>query len=94
MESDIKNRANADIGMQIRLRRTEAKMSLAELSAKANIPASSLSLIEQGKANPTVGTIAAISEALGLELRLVNVIPVMTMEQFGEFTRQQREQGK
>ena len=54
------------LARRIRSLREERGFSLTELADKAGISKSTLSLIESGKANPTISTIWAIADALGV----------------------------
>jgi transcriptional regulator with XRE-family HTH domain len=55
-----------NLGKAIRLCRTQKDMSLDDLSAKAKISISYLSLLERGKRDPNFSTLESI--ALGLEI--------------------------
>lgn len=55
-----------DIANKLRLARQERKLSLRELAEKADVSASLLSQIENGKINPTVRSLHSIAEALSL----------------------------
>ena len=54
-----------DLGEEITHARIEERMTQKELAAKAEIPQSSLSLIERGLGNPSIKTLARIGNALG-----------------------------
>jgi transcriptional regulator with XRE-family HTH domain len=56
-------------GKTIRKIRKEQGLTLEDLAFKAGISYNSLNTIETGKLNPTLATICAIAEALGLEVR-------------------------
>ena len=56
------------IGEKVKRRRTELKMEQVDLQDYADIGSTTLSKLEQGKANITVETLEKILEALGLEL--------------------------
>ena len=56
------------IGEQVKKRRTELKMEQVDLQDYAEIGSTTLSKLEQGKANITVETLEKILEVLGLEL--------------------------
>ena len=55
-----------DIGEKLRAARTHRNLSLRELAAKAEVSASLLSQIENGKANPSVRSLHSIADALSL----------------------------
>lgn len=59
-----KNEAALCIGMQIRMARNNAGMTMARLSELTGISQPHLSRIEQGKMNITIETVACISIAL------------------------------
>ena len=56
------------IGEEVKKRRTELKMEQVDLQDYADIGSTTLSKLEQGKANITVETLEKILEVLGLEL--------------------------
>ena len=56
------------IGEQIKKRRTELRMEQVDLQDYAEVGSTTLSKLEQGKANITVETLEKILEVLGLEL--------------------------
>ncbi|QSB04499.1 helix-turn-helix domain-containing protein [Natronoglycomyces albus] len=56
------------IAASVQRERTNAGLSLTELSARAGVAKSTLSQLEAGKGNPSVETLWAISTALGLPL--------------------------
>ncbi|MDX1523230.1 MAG: cupin domain-containing protein [Anaerolineae bacterium] len=55
-----------DLGEKLRAARLGQKLSLRELAGKAEVSASLLSQIENGKANPSVRSLYGIAEAMGL----------------------------
>lgn len=57
-----------DIGQKLRTARVKQNLSLRELAAKAEVSASLLSQIENGKANPSVRSLHSIAEALSLSV--------------------------
>ncbi len=57
------------VSRNIRRFRAERNLTLGELARKASLSKQTLSKIEQGEGNPTVGTLEAIGEALGLSFR-------------------------
>lgn len=58
--------SSLDIGKKLRAVRRQQKLSLRELAEKAEVSASLLSQIENGKANPSVRSLYGIAEALSL----------------------------
>ena len=56
------------IGEQIKKRRIELKMEQVDLQDYAEVGSTTLSKLEQGKANITVETLEKILEVLGLEI--------------------------
>lgn len=60
---------NAMVARNIRRYREERHLSLGELARRADLSKQTLSKIELGTGNPTVGTIGAIADALGLSVR-------------------------
>ena len=65
---DDKMNLKQTIGEQVKKRRTELKMEQVDLQDYAEIGSTTLSKLEQGKANITVETLEKILEVLGLEL--------------------------
>ena len=57
-----------DIGQKLRAARVSQNLSLRELATKAEVSASLLSQIENGKANPSVRSLHSIAEALALSV--------------------------
>ncbi|NLT26193.1 MAG: helix-turn-helix domain-containing protein [Microbacteriaceae bacterium] len=57
------------VSRNLRRIRGERGLSLAELARRAGLSKQTLSTIEQGDANPTIETVAAIAEALGVSFR-------------------------
>ncbi|GAA3590509.1 helix-turn-helix domain-containing protein [Klugiella xanthotipulae] len=59
------------LARNIRRFRTERSMSLAELGRRAGLSKQTLGALEQGNGNPTIETVSAIADALGVSLRSV-----------------------
>lgn len=59
------------IGRQIRERRKDLKINQAKLAQLSGIGLNSLSRLESGKGNPTLGSLQKIAEVLGFELKFV-----------------------
>lgn len=57
------------VAKNVRRFRGERHLSLGELARRAGISKQTLSTIEQGDGNPTVGTVASIASALGITVR-------------------------
>lgn len=57
-----------EIGAQIRMLRTRAKMTLSEVSSQTGISVSMLSMLERGAAGPSIGTLVAVASALGAQM--------------------------
>ena len=57
--------ANEAIGRDLRRKREAIKMSQQEVAHKAGIRIETISRIESGRANPTIGTVKRILKALG-----------------------------
>lgn len=72
MDEVIKMAAIRDLalyaGMQIKLRRTQLRMSLAELSEQTGITTAALSRIERGETDMKLSTLAVIRTALSLNI--------------------------
>jgi ribosome-binding protein aMBF1 (putative translation factor) len=63
-------RAALYAGIAIRDARQDAGLSQTELAARIGIAQSALSRIEAGRANPTLGTLQRVTDALGVPLTL------------------------
>lgn len=59
------------LGSQIRYLRIEKGFSQEDLANEADIPLSQIGRIERGETNATISTLFVISEALGLELKIL-----------------------
>lgn len=58
-----------NIGMKIRIERTKRRMSQEELAELANLSRPTIGAIERGENSPSVDTVEAIANALGLPLQ-------------------------
>lgn len=58
----------AFIGNRIRLLRADRNLTLQALAEKTGLSSSMLSLVERGKTSPSIGTLVAISSALGAHM--------------------------
>lgn len=56
------------LGARIRFLRTKSKLTIEELSLKANVNTSYLSDLERGRRNPTIKVLSRIAEALEITL--------------------------
>lgn len=61
---DAVDYANASIGADLKARRQAANLTQNEVAAKASIRPETVSRIESGRGNPTVGTIRKILSAI------------------------------
>src|SRR5262245_30580144 len=61
-------RFHQSIGARVNEERTRQGLSLRQLAAKSGLSASMLCMIEKGTTNPSVDSLFAIAEALGLPL--------------------------
>jgi transcriptional regulator with XRE-family HTH domain len=57
----------ARLGQRIRVLRDQADLTIKELAAKANVNATYITGVENGKHNPTVGIVARLAKALELD---------------------------
>ena len=56
------------VGKKLRLRRVERGLTLQAVSKRTGVSAAMLSLVERGKATPSVGTLVAINSLLNLHI--------------------------
>jgi transcriptional regulator with XRE-family HTH domain len=56
------------LGHMIRQRRQARRITLGELARRIGISAATLSLVERGRTNPSIGTLTAVADALGISL--------------------------
>lgn len=59
---------NSVVSRNIQRIRTERKLSLAELARRAGVSKQTLSKIEQGQGNPTIGTLEEVARALSVRI--------------------------
>ena len=72
----------AQIGERIRRRRATKNLSRRELGALCSLSGQSLWSIESGRADPKVSTLAAIAEALGMEMaEVVGYPPLLPVDE-------------
>lgn len=69
---EIAERSGADeldnVGLRLRTIRTRQGLSQRALAKRAGVPSSSVSLIESGKVNPSVGVLKRLLDAAGMSL--------------------------
>lgn len=70
----------ARLGKQLEEARRRHSWTQKDVAQRVAAPASRLSLIEQGKANPTIQTLTEIGEALGLSVILVPTAMLPSVE--------------
>lgn len=58
----------AQVGNRIRTLRAKRDLTLQSLADKTGLSSSMLSLVERGKASPSIGTLVAIASALGVHM--------------------------
>ncbi len=63
-----RQRAFADVTMALKEAREAAEMSLQDVSDASGITKANLSLLENGKGNPTIDTLERIAKAIGAEI--------------------------
>jgi transcriptional regulator with XRE-family HTH domain len=71
MENSLSTKANnisARVAHAIKHRREQLKLTLRDLAAKSRVSASTISDIERGAKSPTISTLDALLEALGLPM--------------------------
>lgn len=56
------------VGMNVKLARVKAGLKQEELAEKADLSRETISSIERGEKSPTVQTVGAIADALGIDM--------------------------
>ena len=56
------------VGMNVKLARTKAGLKQEELAEKADVSRDTIGSIERGEKSPTVATLGAIADALGMKM--------------------------
>lgn len=56
------------VGLNVKLARTKAGLKQEELAEKADLSRETIGAIERGEKSPTVYTVGAIADALGIEM--------------------------
>lgn len=69
------SRPSAQIGMSIRQRRQQLRLTLQQLGEKSGVSYSYLSQLERDNATPTLGTLAQVAQALGVGIDYFIVTP-------------------
>jgi transcriptional regulator with XRE-family HTH domain len=67
-----------DLGEKLRQRRELLGLLQAQLSAISGVSTRTIQLVEQGKGNPSFGTLMQLADPLGLRLDLILKDPVKT----------------
>ena len=78
MENIVSTKANsisARVAGAIKQRREQLKLTLRDLAAKSGVSASTISDIERGAKSPTISTLDALLEALGLPMSALTDSP-------------------
>jgi len=68
------------IAKNLRRYRSARELTLAQLAARSGVAKSTLSQIEAGSTNPTLGTLAALSDALGTRIEELIATPEALQE--------------
>lgn len=82
------------IGERLRALRTERGMTIQELAAKAGLSVGSISQIERGNSNPSVGTLQKLKGALGVNLWAFLESPGIETVQESNFVRRKNNRPK
>lgn len=69
----------AELGLQLKLRRTEMRLTIRQLSELTGITAAAISQIEQGKKDLRLSTLAVLRSALACEISITK-IPIKPSE--------------
>ncbi|SCX81477.1 helix-turn-helix domain-containing protein [Microvirga guangxiensis] len=68
LEADLTDEQSQGIGQRLRKLRTERKLTIAELAAKAGVSSGIISQIEREASSPSISTLVKIRTALGVNL--------------------------
>jgi transcriptional regulator with XRE-family HTH domain len=68
LEADLTHDQSQGIGQRLRKLRTERKLTIAELAAKAGVSSGIISQIEREASSPSISTLVKIRSALGVNL--------------------------
>jgi transcriptional regulator with XRE-family HTH domain len=84
----VKGKENLPIGMELRLRRTEMKLSLAKMADRVGISENYLSEIERGEKTPSDEIIRKLAKAFDLDEKYLfaryDRIPLVVQEELKE----------
>lgn len=69
-ELDVRRAEFSDVMTALKATREKKGLSLTALSEKSDINKASLSLLENGKGNPTLETVKRIADALGAKIQI------------------------
>lgn len=69
-----------ELGEKLRQRRELLGLLQTQLAALSSISTRTIQLVEQGKGNPSLGTLLQLAEILGLQLDLILKEPLKTSE--------------
>lgn len=58
----------AKVGAEIRLARKVTGLTQIELAEKSGVPQETISRLERGHSNPTLGTLEKLAKAMGVEI--------------------------
>ena len=77
MDAEKKQQLASDlaqaVGMQIKLRRKELKMTIEEVAQSTGMTLAAISRIEQGKSDVKMSTLAVLRSALGFEISISKI---------------------
>lgn len=60
----------AKVGAEIRLARKVTGLTQIELAEKSGVPQETISRLERGRSNPTLGTLERLARAIGVEINV------------------------
>ena len=66
------------VGMQIKMRRTEGRMTIAQLSELTGITSAAICKIESGETDVKLSTLAVIRSALALDISIEPLGPIVS----------------
>ena len=58
----------AKVGAEMQLARKISGLTQSELAEKSGVPQETISRIERGRSNPTLGTLEKLAKAMGVEI--------------------------
>jgi transcriptional regulator with XRE-family HTH domain len=74
--SVTKDKVTERVALAVRDRREQQRLTLRELSATSGVSSSMISDIERGAKSPTIATLSALAEALGVTIATLVDVPV------------------